>query len=239
MPQPEGPTRPTTSPAATSRSSRSSTSSSPKRWREPGDLDRRAPLAETVRGSIDGSLGCRCHAPSARITAQVRRVSAGVDRGAISARLPASTPGVRRRSRQGSGASSGVRAIEHSGCSRRARIGPPRRRSGAQAIRRRPEARARRSGLRLAATSMVGAAFAVLHAHVARRDSAALPAGAGVLRLRLRLGERGRCRASPARFVRLPVAHFTCLAAARNAVMRDAGLERRGGWAPGCARSCA
>ena len=100
FPQPEGPTTATTSPGRMLREAVEGghERASPKRRVTPLS---EIPIPFNDRGSVTGASASTCIAPSAGITPQVRRVSAGrseCPEGAISARLSASPPGVQRHS---------------------------------------------------------------------------------------------------------------------------------------------
>src|SRR5215218_3816350 len=74
LPQPEGPTTASTSFDRRPRSSRSRATRSPNRRLTPATT---TPLSSNERGSLLGASASVCIAPSAGITPQVRRVSAG------------------------------------------------------------------------------------------------------------------------------------------------------------------
>ena len=77
LPQPDGPTRPTTSPASSCTSSPSRARTSPRRDRQSFLTPRRATSVSVAeRGSVTGASSCI--APSAGITPQVQRVNAGI-----------------------------------------------------------------------------------------------------------------------------------------------------------------
>src|SRR4051794_29781179 len=88
LPQPLGPTTATISPAPTSRSTPSSARTEPNARLTPARLA--LPPPSTFRGSCAGASSLVVIAPSAGITPQVRRVSAGT--GAISAERSSRPP---------------------------------------------------------------------------------------------------------------------------------------------------
>ena len=84
FPQPLGPTTATISPGATRRVTPASARTAPNAFSTPSSS---TPAPSTSRGSTTGASASPCIAPSAGITPQVRRVSAG-SLGAISAGVP-------------------------------------------------------------------------------------------------------------------------------------------------------